>query len=154
MAKKLFTIILFTTLISNLVMSQGSRKEGPNNQERLKAKKIAYITDELELTPAESEKFWPVYNQFRKELVALRDDRQSSVEKSKEITEKEALAIISNSILLDKKEIELKEKYNSIFIGIISAKRLIKLHTADKKFKRQMLIGIKDRFSSRRRNKG
>lgn len=154
MIKKLFSIIVFSALISNLVMSQSGRKDRSKNFERLKAKKIAYITDELELTPAESEKFWPVYNQFRKDLEALRTDRQPSGDELNNLTEAEALAILNNSIQIDKKEVELKEKYNAEFVEIISAKRLIKLHSVDRRFKRQMLIGIKDRFASRKRNKG
>ena len=31
-------------------------------KDRWKAEKIAYITDAMELTSAEAEKFWPVYN--------------------------------------------------------------------------------------------
>lgn len=154
MIKKLFSILVFCALISNLVMSQSGRKDKSKNFERLKAKKIAYITDELELTPAESQIFWPVYNQFRKDLEALRADRQPNGEELNDLSETEALAILNNSIQLDKKEIELKEKYNAKFVEIISAKRLIKLHSVDKRFKRQMLIGIKDRFASRKRNKG
>lgn len=154
MIKKLFSIILFSFLVSNLALSQSGKKDRSKNYERLKAKKIAYITDELELTPAESEKFWPVYNQFRDDIESLRTDRQSATEKQNNITEAEALVIINNSIQLDKKEIEIKEKYNAKFIDIISAKRLIKLQSVDRRFKRQMLMGIKDRYASRKRKNG
>ena len=34
------------------------------NPDKIKAEKIAFITAELELTPAEAEKFWPVYNKM------------------------------------------------------------------------------------------
>jgi hypothetical protein len=33
-------------------------------QEKIQALKIAFITQKLKLTPAEAEKFWPVYNQY------------------------------------------------------------------------------------------
>lgn len=141
-------------MVSNLALSQSGKKDRSKNYERLKAKKIAYITDELELSPAESEKFWPVYNQFRDDIESLRTDRQSAIEKQNNITEAEALVIINNSIQLDKKEIEIKEKYNAKFIDIISAKRLIKLQSVDRRFKRQMLMGIKDRYASRKRKNG
>jgi len=32
------------------------------NNDRVKAYKIAYITDQLSLTEKEAQKFWPIYN--------------------------------------------------------------------------------------------
>jgi hypothetical protein len=37
-------------------------------RERIKAQRIAFITQRLALTPDEAQKFWPVYNQFSDEL--------------------------------------------------------------------------------------
>ncbi len=34
------------------------------NRERIKLLKISYITDAINLTPTEAEKFWPVYNLY------------------------------------------------------------------------------------------
>ena len=55
---------LIVMLTLNLI-SQEERHERPmgENKEKLKAHKIAFITDRLQLTPAEAEKFWPVYNE-------------------------------------------------------------------------------------------
>ena len=38
-----------------------------NWQEKFRAEKVAYLTRELDLTSAEAEVFWPVYNQIEKE---------------------------------------------------------------------------------------
>jgi hypothetical protein len=39
--------------------------------ERLESAKIGFLTQKLDLSPREAEKFWPVYNQYQKELKAL-----------------------------------------------------------------------------------
>ena len=31
-------------------------------QEKMRAERVAFLTTAMELTPAEAEKFWPVYN--------------------------------------------------------------------------------------------
>ena len=36
-------------------------------QDRMKAERVAYLTSAMDLTPAEAEKFWPVYNNMESE---------------------------------------------------------------------------------------
>ena len=42
------------------------------NGNRLEALKIAYITNKLNLSPEEAQKFWPIYNQYSLELKVAR----------------------------------------------------------------------------------
>jgi hypothetical protein len=44
------------------------------NGEGIQALKIAYLTKQLNLTPEDAEKFWPVYNQYTKEIRQIRLD--------------------------------------------------------------------------------
>ena len=41
-------------------------------KERIKAYKTAYITQELDLSSKEAEKFWPVYNEYDKKIFSLK----------------------------------------------------------------------------------
>lgn len=148
MMKQLSLSILFMALICNVVVSQDSHKDRSKKHKRMKAKKIAYITDALELTPAESEKFWPVYNEFKKAHEALLDKRQP-YDKLSDVSEAEAKELLSKSILRDKKKIELKEKYNAKFLACISAKKLVLLPDVERKFRRDILSSIRDRYTSR-----
>ena len=43
-----------------------SAQEG--GKERIRAYKTAYITQELDLSSSEAEKFWPVYNEYDKKI--------------------------------------------------------------------------------------
>ena len=47
-----------------------SEEQRKKEFERIQAEKIAFITQELDLTPEEAQVFWPVYNQCWKELLA------------------------------------------------------------------------------------
>lgn len=47
-----------------LLIAVAAANGQPNRHERIKAEKIAFITDELNLTPEEAQIFWPVYNQM------------------------------------------------------------------------------------------
>ena len=50
--------------------------------ERIETEKIAFITKELDLSSREAQRFFPTYNEYRKELHAtLQDNRRKSQQK-------------------------------------------------------------------------
>ena len=76
--KKLLTflyIIIFCTLSSYSQEKKGSK-------EKIKTLKIAYITDRLNLTPNEAEKFWPIYNTHDENHRLLRSKLRLEIKKS------------------------------------------------------------------------
>ena len=64
--KKLYFLILFVSL-SFFTKAQDVAPEEEKHQ-NIEALKVAFISKELELTPDEAQKFWPLYNQYAKEL--------------------------------------------------------------------------------------
>ena len=61
--KKIISILaVMLTLASTAVYAQ--KKDSPKG-ERARAEQVAFITAELELTEAEAQAFWPVYNQVQ-----------------------------------------------------------------------------------------
>ena len=69
------TIAKIFLLASTSVMSQQySKKE---KIQRLKAQKVAFITNRLELTSNEAQLFWPVYNDFFKKKEELGNQKRA-----------------------------------------------------------------------------
>ena len=66
--KKLLVALLigFAPLLSIHAQPEG------NNENALESLKIAFLTKQLNLTPEEAQKFWPVYNQYTQELRKMR----------------------------------------------------------------------------------
>jgi hypothetical protein len=58
---KKYLLVLLLTLGS---LSQIKAQNG----EKIQTLKIAFITQKLQLTPDEAEKFWPIYNQYDNEM--------------------------------------------------------------------------------------
>ena len=54
--------ILLTTLTLILAVSVFGQSNDPN--EKIRRAKIALITERLDLTPEQAEKFWPIYNAY------------------------------------------------------------------------------------------
>ena len=56
------------TLVSVMAFAQKNEKKNPEKwREKVRAEQVAFITSELDLTEAEAQAFWPVYNDVQKQ---------------------------------------------------------------------------------------
>ena len=140
MKKALFILILIFGL-NNLIAQHNREKH-----ENFKAYKIAYITQQLDLTPEEAEKFWPLYNEFGKQsyelkVVGMRDQRRKIKESGGVDTLKEADANKYITIFLNTEEdlVQLKKKFYSRLEGVLSANKILKLYNTENEFNRKLL---------------
>ena len=118
----------------------------PRARERIRAAHAAYITERLELTPAEAEKFWPVYREYgekRRALVQqMRDARdRGSDEKS----------LLELDLQIKQQQLDLEKDYSGRLQKIISAEKVLKLRQAEADFRKMVLRQIQHRQQQRRR---
>lgn len=68
------------TLFTLIIIGTSLQAQPPQKREELEALRIAYISKQLELTPAEAEKFWPVYNHFQTlQRNMMREQREKQI---------------------------------------------------------------------------
>ncbi len=137
-----FTVIIFLMLI-NL---SSLYAQPHNKREKLKAYKTAYITQQLDLTPSEAEKFWPVYNAYEKKVFQLKVTKVNATRtKIKEkggfeaLTEKEANQILIKLTENEQNVIDAKKELFRALKNIISSKKILKLNQAEHQFNRKLL---------------
>jgi hypothetical protein len=126
------------------LISTGYGQKGKVKQQ-IEAARIALITERLNLTPAEAEKFWPVYNEFTAERRALRMDFKEERNKinSEELSDDQRKVILEREINLKQQEIDLEKKYSQKVLDVISTKQMMSLRTAERDFKRMLLDRVK-----------
>ena len=78
----LVTIGILCGIALSSCMAQGSgepQPSGPGGGKVLESLKIGYLTQRMNLTPEEGQRFWPIYNQYTAEMkqvqFAFRDNR-------------------------------------------------------------------------------
>lgn len=128
----LFTIMLFGFLT---VKAQ-------DGNDKIEAIKIAYITKRLALTPEESQKFWPVYNQYEAEKKQIRKSTIGSIKEMKEdgeFTNAEADQAIAKYIEFKAKDLDLIKKYVGEFKKFLPTTKIAKLVTAEDHFKKMLM---------------
>jgi len=122
--------------------------------ERIKALKTAHITNALDLSASEAEKFWPVYNAHEEKMATLRrTERREMFEVVKtgidQITDAEANALIEKGIQMKTTELEYHKELVANLRGVIPPTKILKLRKAEEEFKRKLLELMKNRRGNR-----
>lgn len=142
---KLFFCLATSLLI--LVNSNTYAQDGfdhKQSMERIHSIKVAYITDRLHLTSDQSQKFWPVYHTYEKELIAL---RKSYFQKYKTLDKKDeevSRQFFNDNLDFQAAVVDLKRKYRDQFLNIISSRQLAELFKAEHEFNGMLMQRLKD----------
>jgi len=142
MKKNILSLILI--LLTTISFSQ-------DKHEKIKALKVAQITDVLSLTEKEAQKFWPIYNAFEKKDRELKNTNYQLRKKInfETITEDEANLILKETNEFHNKKNSLHNKYISDLLKVLPAKKVLLLKKAENEFKRKMFDEYKKRKEKR-----
>jgi len=136
------TAILTIIILSVSLQLQAQRQMDPKMIEDIKSKKVAFITEQVGLTPREGEKFWPVYNQLEQERNDLMDHRKELEESAddKSVKTEDYYRKLSNEIVgFHVKESRMIEEYNTKFLSILPAEKVVKLYRSERKFRSYLM---------------
>lgn len=122
---------------------------------QIESQKIAFITNELDLSPEEAQGFWPVYNQYTKARRQYRESRHDNIKNIdiETISEEDAKSSVESHLKSEEASLEIETKYLNKFIKIIGYKRIISLLVAEEKFKKELLLRIRKRKEGKHNRK-
>lgn len=108
---------------------------------RSKMAKTAFITRQLDLSPAQNEKFWPVYNQYLDELTA------AQVEKRLNNSANQANGIeqLTKEDAIDRKITDIRIHYRNEFLKILPPEKVSMIYKSEKQFNDEMIKQLRDR---------
>lgn len=149
----LFILILLSGL--NSLTAQQNR----DKHENFRAYKIAYITQQLDLSPSEAEKFWPLYNEFGKQFYQLKVvDTRDMKRKIKErggidtLSEEEAHEYVCILLNAEEEIVKLKKKFYDRLRNVLSPNKILKLYNAENEFNRKLLSEFRKNKSKNQTN--
>ncbi|MFD2890488.1 sensor of ECF-type sigma factor [Flavobacterium chuncheonense] len=134
-------IILLLLFLSTLSFSQTFKEK----RDKIKALKVAYITEKLDLTSEEAQKFWPVYNTYDDKQFEIRHQKGKSIMKKIEatgydtLTEEEAKKLIVQIEANEEEMYEVKKKFIQDLQKVLPAKKIILLKKSEDEFNRKLL---------------
>ena len=145
--KNIFPILL--VLISTSFYGQNNNQK----KEKIKALKIAFITNELNLTTSEATAFWPVYNSYDEKQYNLRREKSKTFRdkiqnaSADKLSDKEAISVLKTMEDIDDKLYQLRKKMNSDLSSILSPVKMVRLKKAEEDFNRSLLKQYRNRHS-------
>jgi hypothetical protein len=117
--KKLFSVLVVLCWLALPAMSQGGggfQRQSPGAT--LEATREAFIIRRLNMTPEESQKFWPIYNIYAAEV------RQAYL----------AYRTNNNELQLDESLLNIRKKYSVEFLKALSPGKINDFFRAEKDF--------------------
>ncbi|MFT4032373.1 MAG: Spy/CpxP family protein refolding chaperone [Siphonobacter sp.] len=129
-------------------------QQHPEGQEQIRAAKITWITNRLNLTPEQSKTFWPLYNEKESRRRQIRHKlRQLNGETNNLTSNEEAIRRNLKEFLdLRQQEVDLEKEYQGKFLRVIDPKQLAELYKADQRFTQMLIERLNNKPSKERRN--
>lgn len=93
-------------------------------EEKIKALYIAYISQQLSLTPTEAEKFWPAHTQYEADLRAINKGEFNELDRQQAV-------------------LNVKKKYQNNFNKIIGNERSNNFYRQDAEFRKKLVDRLK-----------
>lgn len=124
------------------------------HKERIESQRIAFITNQLDLTPSEAQTFWPVYNEYEKKRHEVTKDfrKKMNLEERniEELSDKEAMEAAENQLLEAQKMLELRKEYHLKFKNMLPPKKILMLYDSEREFQKQLIERLREERESRR----
>jgi len=144
--KKIVLSLIFLLFTTIAVVAQGM------NRDKIQALKRAHITNALNLSPSEAEKFWPVYNAYNQKIHKIKILKTRTLARRvrlaggiNNLSEKEADIVLREYIEIDYNIATEKKKLRENLAGIISSKKMIKLLKAEQSFNKELLKRLREK---------
>lgn len=164
MNRILYILIFLLPFLATELQAQTAGKSKPDStqtasgSERVQSLKVAFITKGLSLTPAEAEKFWPVYNEYQDKREAVRKKMQENYKKIREqadeLTNEELLRLSDEILQYRKQDVDLQLELHEKLKKILPPKKLAQLYVVEEDFKKELLRILTEEKESSKNQKG
>jgi len=144
-----FKIIVVTCLIllnSGWLLAQ--RKVDFDNP-KIEQLKIGYLTERMNLSTEEAQKFWPLYNEYSKKMRLAKGKTRLKMEEIKlsldASTDSELESLADELIAFKIKEGKFFEDFYPRFKSILSIEKVLRFYKAEEEFPRWVLKQVRQR---------
>jgi hypothetical protein len=138
---------LILMLLPVAIFAQGKQ----DKKDRIETMHIAYLSEKLNLSSPEAEKFWPIYNEYKSAQDKLRKERMENIQSAKRaggvdsMNDADAQKLIAAETDFETHQLELRKEYITKFQQAISIRKVAKFFIAEDEFKRYLLNELKHR---------
>lgn len=139
--KRLLTLCILAFSLSVSAQTADAEKA-------LKAEKVTFLTNKLQLTPDEAKVFWPIYDEYWERKIAIQNERRKFVEEfakdADKLSEADIINYTNRYVNSSKQETELLAEFNTRLKTILPPKKIMLLYQSNYDFKDYLLKKVKE----------
>ncbi len=140
---------LVLTLVLGALFAAPKLQAQEQGRDRIKALKIAFISEKLALTPKEAEKFWPIYNEHEQAADLLRQKERKYFGRNSAdaatLTEAEASQLLKELESMHEERFKIGKAYVQKLKSVIPEQKIILLLKTEENFKRKLIQQFRQR---------
>lgn len=134
LVKSLAVVGVMVTLVFT-ALSQAQDKPADNMQilrDKIKADKKLVVAANMELTESEAKGFWPIYDQYQKDLAKLNQrivnllDSYADDYRNKSLTDDKAKKLIDQALAIEQAEANLKSTYAPKLGKVLPVRKVVR----------------------------
>ncbi len=137
---RLFQVLIVTMIV---LFSGAAATAQSGHMHRFREEKIKFFNEKLELSEAESRKFWPVQEDLHNRNMRINEDERNLLiyynNNYEAMSEQEIDETIEKFLDLQKQRTELTTAYHHTFVEIIGKKKTMKMYALDREFRMHVL---------------
>jgi Spy/CpxP family protein refolding chaperone len=159
MKNLIIILIIAFSSISTTICAQNPDKKSHNGREKkmekIKTLKIAHISNELNLTTEEAEKFWPIYNEHERSMMKIRHELRTKSklrpDNAEKLSDDKANELIESILSMKTAELTFQKELISNLKGVIPSIKILKLEHAERTFREMLIKELRDRRPEKRK---
>lgn len=113
---------------------------------KMKTERVSFLTDKLQLTVEEAEKFWPVYNEYlakREEMMWGKREKMHKDFDPDQVSDEVINTMLNDILDQEVKLAQLKKDYFIRLKAILPTQKVLTLHRVEQQFMNHMLNQIR-----------
>ncbi|MEM6717848.1 MAG: hypothetical protein AAF611_00900 [Bacteroidota bacterium] len=143
-----------TLLLLCFGLSLGMAQQDGKIREKIKKLRIAFFTENLDLTAEEAQQFWPVYNAYDDINHELRvknlNKVKRDIQRNPNMSEEEATAALDRIQSIEKQVYENGVNLIAKLRKFLPAQKIIRLKKAERDFNKDLMKQFRDRRGRRK----
>ncbi len=138
--------VVLTVMIVMIGLASVAQPPDRPSKEKMEQLKVAFLSEELDLSVEEGQKFWPIYNEFTSKRDVLDEQKKKDKKQMKKLENpsdtdvENALNAMTQSRI---DEIMLEDQFIKDCLPVLGPEKTLKLIKSERKFKRAMIDKMK-----------
>lgn len=142
-----YKFLISTCLLLMFTAGLFAQRNVDMNNPKIEQLKIGYLTEKMRLTTKEAQDFWPLYNEYNREMRLVKGKTKLKMDEIKlsigNASEKEMEQLADELIKFRVKQTEIFENYYPKFKSILPIEKVLRFYKAEEEFPRWVLKQVR-----------